>query len=120
VSCPSSESNSGLDADDTETSLDAEGSGYFVSREPGSFGSGKAASRSCLGCFASLLCSKLISSLTLKRRVSAPRPILTFERILNPCLTGSPVDLFYKILSMPTSLYLRKKSLVLSFIVYLA
>lgn len=31
-----------MDADDTETSLDAEGSGYFVSREPGSFGSGKA------------------------------------------------------------------------------
>lgn len=55
MTCPSSESNSGLDADDTETSPDAEGSGDFLSREPGSFGSGKAASRSCLGCFASLL-----------------------------------------------------------------
>ena len=96
-----------MDADDTETSLDAEGSGYFVSREPRSFGSGKAASRSCLSCFASLLCSKLISSLTLKRRVSAPRPILTFERILDPCLTGSPVDLFYKILSMPMGIVER-------------
>lgn len=36
---PLRESNSGLDAEDTETSPDAEGSGYFVSREPGSFGS---------------------------------------------------------------------------------
>ena len=59
MSCPSSESNSGLDADDTETSPDAEESRYFLSREPGSFGSGKAVLRSCLGCFASLLCSKL-------------------------------------------------------------
>lgn len=33
---------------------------------------------------------------------------------------GPPVDLFDYILSMPTSLYLRKKSPVLSFIVYLA
>lgn len=32
----------------------------------------------------------------------------------------APVDLFDYILSMPTSLYLRKKSPVLSFIVYLA
>lgn len=76
VSCPSSESNSGLDADDTETSPDAEGSGYFVSREPGSFGSGKAASRSCLGCFesllAGLLCSKLISYLEKKSFCSFP------------------------------------------------
>ncbi len=37
MSCPSSESNSGLDADDTETSPDAEEEGYFVSREAGSF-----------------------------------------------------------------------------------
>jgi hypothetical protein len=57
--CPSSESNSALDGDDTERSPDAEESRYFLSREPGSFGSGKAASRSCLGCFASLLVSLL-------------------------------------------------------------
>ena len=67
MSCPSLESNSGLDADDTETSPDAKGLGYiylFFSREPGSFGSGKAALRSCLGCFASLLVSLLCSKLT--------------------------------------------------------
>ena len=81
MSCPSSESNSGLDADDTETWPDAEESRYFLSREPGSFGSGKAASRSCLGCFASLLCSKLTSYLFKVKK--NPRPILTFERIFN-------------------------------------
>lgn len=97
VSCPSSESNSGLDADDTETSPDAEGSGYFVSREPGSFGSGKAASRSCLGCFASLLVSLLCSKLTsYLEKEKKPRPILTFERIENPCLTGPPWICFTK------------------------
>lgn len=88
ASCPSSESNSGLGADDTETSPDAEGSGYFVSREPGSFGSGKAASRSCLGCFASLLgsllCSKLTSYLEKEKNTrSAMRGVGEFRKSLS-------------------------------------